>query len=170
MVDPGVEPRPDARDRLLEAADDPSGPVLLASKVVTPGGASDPGSLPIPETLDPDLDADVCSRGLLAIRVARPGAVLVRRDLAPPPSGPRGFLAWSAGVLRHGPGLLVPSSVAVRHSPVRGELLELGLLVAGRSLSAREKPWFAFHLLERAASRSPRAVAARAAGVGRARR
>jgi len=154
LVDPGVTPHPDARERLLEAADDPSRPVLLASKVITPSGSLDPGSLPIPETLDPDLDADACSRGLLAIRVARPGAVLVRRDVAPsPPSGRRGFLAWSAGVLRRGPGLLVPSSVAVRHMPVHGELREMGLLVAGRSLSLREKPWFLFHLLERLAKR-----------------
>lgn len=152
LVDPGVEPRPDARERLLEAAADPSGPVLLASKVVTPSGELDPGSLPIPETLDPDLDADACERGLLAIRVARPGAVLVRRELGVP--GRHGFLAWSASVLRSGPGLLVPLSVAVRHAPAHDELLGMGSLLAGNSLALREKPWFAFHALSLVAGRA----------------
>jgi hypothetical protein len=144
--------------------------VLLAGKVVTPSGELDPGSLPVPETLDPDLDADACERGLLAIRVARPGAVLVRRDVAgAPPSDPRAFLAWSARVLRSGPGLLVPSSVSVRHGPAVSDRRGLARLLAGNGLALREKPWFAAHLAERTASRRPRAVARSASGVGRAR-
>jgi hypothetical protein len=162
LLDASVEPGPDALERLADVAEDHGplpAPVLLASRVVAPGGETDLASLPVAEVLDPDLGAEACARRLLAVRVVRPGSLLVRRDVAgSPPLGGRGFLTWSARVLRSGPGLLVPTSVAVRvpGSPqderrrARADLLGLAGLVTGDALAAGEKPWFAFHLAERA--------------------
>ncbi len=155
-----MEPTAGTLERLLEVAEDPGplpAPFLLASKVVTPGGTTDPASLPVPEVLDADLVAEACARRLLAIRVVRPGSLLVRREVASPPPG-GGFMPWSARVLRQGPGLLVPGSVVLRtpgdarqeRRRERTDVLGLARLVASDALAYREKPWFVFHLAERA--------------------
>ena len=142
VVDPGVSPHPDARERLLEAADDPSPPVLLASKVVTPAGSLDPGSLPIPETLDPRIwmPTPAPAGFSLFASLGRGRCSCAATSRLPLRAG-AGFFAWSAGVLRRGPGLLVPSSVAVlgtRLPTASCWRWVFSLLVV--SLSVREKP------------------------------
>jgi hypothetical protein len=151
-----VTPQPEALERLLAAVErlnELPAPVLLASNVVTPGGSPDPGSLPVPEVLDPDLGAAACARRLLSIRVARPGSLLVHRRglerLGLPTAGRE--VEWTARLIKRGPGLLVPDSIAVRRPPTRRpDLAGLLRLVLSDALERREKPWFCFHLAEQA--------------------
>jgi hypothetical protein len=152
LVDGSTAPEPTALERLLEALE-PLGsltpPVLLASKIVTPDGSPDPGSLPIPQILDPDLAVAACERHLLSIRVARRGSLLVHRGGLPRDGSDRD-LEWTARLLRDAHGFLVPQSVAVRTSVRRSEAAPLLRLVLSDALAPREKPWFAGRLAETA--------------------
>jgi hypothetical protein len=152
LVDGSTAPEPTALERLLEALEllgSLTPPVLLASKVVTPDGSPDPGSLPIPQILDSDLAVAACERHLLSIRVARRGSLLVhRRGL--PHAGPERALEWTARLLRDAPGFLVPQSVAVRSPVRRSDVGALLRLVLSDALAPREKPWFAGRLAETA--------------------
>ena len=153
VVDDSLAPAPDALECLLAAAADlgplPS-PVLLSSKVVMPDGAPDPASALVPRFMDPDLAIAAAERGLVSLRVVRPGSLLVRRHAgAPADDG----LAWSARLLKDEPGYLVPASVGVRRTPRRGrDLRERLALLRGDALERAEKPWFAFRLIEDAVS------------------
>lgn len=178
LVAPGVEPAPDALDRLLEAASSPDlpAPVLLSSKVVGPHGLPVRAALPIPQVMDPDLATATAARRLLSIRVARWGSLLVRRDAAAAVPAPDSSLApfedlvWTARLLRDGPGYLVPSSVAVAASDPLGalpagernarELRARAAMLRGDALEPREKAWFLFALAERGlrALRLPRSA------------
>jgi hypothetical protein len=152
LVDRSTAPEPTALERLLEARDllgSLTPPVLLASKIVTPDGSPDPGSLPIPQILDPDLAVAACERHLLSIRVARRGSLLVHRSGLPRDGSDRD-LEWTARLLRDAPGFLVPQSVAVRTSVRRSEAAPLLRLVLSDALAPREKPWFAGRLAETA--------------------
>lgn len=164
LLDAGVVPEPDALARLLEALDrldSRAAPVLLASKVLTPNGFPDRGSLPVPEVFDAELAVDAFDRRLLSLRVARAGSLLVQRRAllgsgGPPRAGRE--LEWTARLLARSPGFLVPASVAVRElagaqaERRRGRAGLAGWLrlVLGGALGARERPWFAFRLLEEA--------------------
>ena len=149
LVDAGVEPAPDALERLLEHAG-VFDSVLLASRVVGPGGRLDPGSLPVPENRDLDLAVAAYERHLVALRVARRSSLLVHRRALVAPAE-EGDLAWTAALLRTSPGLLVPDSVVVRTAAPRRAPVEARArlrLIASDALDASEKPWFAFRLME----------------------
>ncbi len=162
LLDGMAVPEPTALGRLLEALDRlgplPS-PVLLASKVVTPDGSPEHGSVPVPRVKDPDLTAAAFEQRLLPIRVARRGSLLVHRRGVEERGLPRDDLRWSARLLKRELGLLVPWSVAVRPPrPPRRELLGWLALLLSDALETGEKPWFAFRLAEDAlvrASESP---------------
>ena len=185
LLDGSVAPEPDALARLLEALeplDTPGGPVppvLLASTVVTAAGRLHPGSVPVPEVARGDLVVAAYDRRLVALRLARRGSLLVhRRAFEDPPTLAAGSpldddLAWSARLLRHELGLLVPASRVVRSAgggPARGPGPGLRLLT-GDALAPRERPWFAFRLAEEgAAAVRGRLVRGAGGGPGGARR
>jgi hypothetical protein len=172
LLDDSVSPQPRALESLLDAlqrVDRLPAPVLLASKVVTPDGSLDPASLPIPQVLDSDLAVTAFELRLLSLRVARRGSLLVHRrglERWGLPDERPGDIEWTARLLKHEPGLLVPDSVAVRRPAAggtnrqraRAEAAGLLRLVLGDALEPREKPWFAYRLAERAAAalRTPR--------------
>ena len=153
LLDGAAVPQPRALEALLEASDSLGSPILLASKILNASGSLDPGSLPVPDVADRDLAAAAANLGLVTIRVARSGSLLVRRSVlgaeGPPWSRLGGDLRWTARILKDGLGLLVPASVVVRQRPApRLEVAGRLALLASGALAAREKPWFAFRLAE----------------------
>lgn len=164
LLDHAAVPEPGALEQLLEAVErtDPP-PVLLASKVVNPDGSLNAGSLPVPEVYKADQALAALDRRSLAIRVARRGSLLVhRRGFAAPALADAGWplrddIGWTARLLKHEPGLLVPSSVVVL-PPADGnaeagsarEVVGWLRLATGDALEPRERPWFAFRFAERA--------------------
>jgi hypothetical protein len=161
LVDGSTAPEPSALERLLEAVANLgslSPPVLLASKVVTPDGALDPGSLPTPRARELDFAVAACQQHLVALRVARRTSLLVHRrgfeacGLPRAGSLPGGDdLEWTARLLRHEPGVLVPRSVAIRRPRGKQPRVELAArlrLLRSDALARGEKPWFAFRLVE----------------------
>ena len=155
LVEASVAPEPGALRELLAAAhgdDAAEDPVLLAGRVATPGGPLHPASLPVVEVLNADAVLAALDRRLLALRVARPGSVLVHRKAfdahGPPEPAPLGFFSWTARVLRSERGLLVPSSVAIRHAEAgpapHAELTARLRLLRSEAFAPRERPWFAF--------------------------
>jgi len=174
LLDGGVAPKPDALERLLEVAAGSGqlpAPALLASKVVLPDGSLDPLSLPTAQVRDPDLAIAAFEHRVLSLRVARKGSLLVRRsDLEAVTSRWAHLdvfsddLEWSARLLGEHPGLLVPTSVAVRETGAgpprralaRRELVSRGRLLLGDAIERGDKPWFAFRFLEEALAELPR--------------
>jgi hypothetical protein len=166
LVDGDAVAEPDALERLLEAlglVDSLPRPVMLSSKVVTPQGVPDPGSLPVPQVFDSDRVVAAFDRRLLPVRIARRGSLLVHREgfeqWGLPRAGSVFFgddLVWTARLLRPEPGLYVPGSVvaplpATERSAARWRRAsvsdELRLLLSD-GLDWREKPWFAGRLAE----------------------
>jgi hypothetical protein len=164
LVDPAVAPEDDALDRLLAARDDlghlPE-PVMLASRVLTASGAYDPAFAPVFNVRNPDLAVAAVERRLVSLRVLRPGSLLVRRHAGLPTGD---GLEWSARLLRHEPGYLVPASVAMSRGAALPWFRGRVDLLLGDALDTYEKPWFAFRLIEGAAA------AARRGGRGGSRR
>jgi len=167
LLDGDVAAEPEALERLLDAlgrVDSLPSPVMLSSKVVTPQGAPDPRSLPVPQAFDSDRVVAAVDRRLLPVRIARRGSLLVHRDgfekWGLPSAGSVFFgddLVWTARLLRAEPGLYVPDSVAVRRPATERSAArwrrasvssELRLLLSD-GLDWREKPWFAGRLAER---------------------
>jgi hypothetical protein len=172
LLDGSVAPEPSALERLLEVLQHPDSmpaPVLLASKVLAPDGSLDRGSLPVPEVHRRDLVVAAVERRLVALRVARRGSLLVHRrgfeTWGLPRARSPGYddLAWTARLLRHEPGLLVPASVVVRVAASeqvepgggRMELSSRLRLIIGGALEPRQKPWFAYRLAEDALAGLP---------------
>ena len=167
LLDGSAVPEPSALERLLGALGyiDPSTTVLLASKVVMPDGSLDAHSLPILQVFDGDLAADSTEHGLLSLRIARRGSLLVRRRCFATHGVPAGGpvllgddLMWTARLLKFETGLLVPTSVAVRHLPgelsdgrlTREDLASWLRLVFSDALEPRDRSWFAGRLVEQA--------------------
>ena len=162
LLEEGVEPRPEALDRLLDLLDrwdGPPAPDLLASKVVGADDSPDPAALPVPSVVgDQDLIVAAFERHAFPIRIARAGSLLVSRAVVTTHGLPAAGrdLDWTARVLRDRLGLLVPESVVVRRPSAGG--LELGArlrLLLGNALRPGEKPLLAFRLAEDLLRRSP---------------
>ena len=110
VLDEGVSPAPDCLEKLQAARALVPDAVLLAAKVVLPDGSLDPGSEPMPRILDKQEAVEAARLRLLALRAARPGAMLVR-------DGADGGLFATAALLAEGRGYLAPGAVAVRAAP-----------------------------------------------------
>ena len=110
VVADGVEPAPDCLEELQAARARVPDAVLIAAKVVLPDGSLDPASEPMPRILDKQEAVDAAALRLLAIRAARPGALLVRDGAEPD-------LFTTAALLRNGRGYLAPEAVATRSTP-----------------------------------------------------
>lgn len=158
LLDDGVVPEPSALEELLaplaEPADLPA-PVLLSSKVVTPAGELDAERAPWIPLLDRDSVIVAATHRLAALRLARWGSLLVRRDALAEHlpyadyAGGADDLEWTGRLLRDAPGYLVPRSVAVRRErgddPLR-QLHDRARMVRGAGWVAHEPLWFAFIL------------------------
>jgi hypothetical protein len=187
LLDGSAVPRPDALRRLLAAADvaetlPAPAPVLLASKVLAPGGSVDDGRVPwYRRGGETDLAMRAARLGLLPVRAGRASSLLVRRGAGAAVGPGRGGLAgpgaameWTARLLRDGMGYLAPTSVVEATSPApwpaqsvgRGGLDDLRVaatMLAGPGWKRREKLWLAAE----AAGRAGAAVRARTAGARR---
>jgi GT2 family glycosyltransferase len=124
VLQDGLTAAPDALERLVAAAQEPDAPAVLAGLVVDAAGA--PVERLVPRGSDVDLDALVAlaPRRRLAIRFARGGHVLVRREMVDAHGlpdersfGPYALAEWSARALEGGVGWLLPDSVATLERP-----------------------------------------------------
>lgn len=164
LVDDGVEPGPGARDELEAAAALVPDAVLVASHVVGPDGAPDPGSEPWPRILDKPAAIEAARRGLLAVRAVPAGSLLVRGELGErlAAAPPRAVLALTAAALATEAGVLAPRSVAVRAVPVAppGVRSRLALLRAP-FWTREERLWQLFMLARRRRAHAPPSAASR---------
>ena len=143
VVDEGVEPAPDCLERLQAARALVPDAVLIAAKVVLPDGSLDPGSEPVPRILDKEEAVEAARLRLLALRAARPGAMLLR-------DGAKPGLASTAALLAGGRGYLAPEAVAVRRSPkAREPLRERVALLRAAHWTREERLLQLFALLRR---------------------
>jgi hypothetical protein len=166
LLDGLAVPREDALEALLAAyaTASPPPPVLLASKVVDPCGRLHPAAWPRHEIFEKQHSVEAAERGMVQLRAAAAGSLLVSRGVldrfAPPRSDlPAGLdlHEWTARILRswEDTGYLVTASVAVRSDHRRST--EPGLLPRLRVLGSpawrpRERLWEGF-LLGRSALR-----------------
>ncbi len=178
LLEPDVQPAPTALAELLASLGRFGGeelpePVLLTSKVLGPHGHLDPRSAPWLPLLGTERIVQACRRRVVAVRLARWGSLLVRRDLVSVHGAPRADYAggaddleWTARVLRDGAGYLVPRSVAVRSGtavagPPAAEVRDRARMLRGSGWVAHEPVWFGFLLavdVARAAAERPRSV------------
>jgi hypothetical protein len=171
VLDGRAVPGPGALAAMLAVEDVPDlpSPAVLASKVVLPGGALHPDVLPWPEIFEKEVSTAACAHRLVSLRAARGGSVLVRRDAIDRHGLPRAdfvshgeVLEWTARILRHEAGYLVPASVAVREDrdppAVRRDLGNRARMLGGGAWRREEKLWFGFLLAQDAV----RAAAGRA--------
>lgn len=143
VVAPGVTPEPGARAAAEAARDLVPGVVVVAARVVLPGGVLDPGSAPWPDILDKEHAIATARAGLLAIRAAPPGALLVRDGVEP-------TLRGTAEALTDGRGVLAPQSVARRAKATRPPSARERVRLARAPFWTREERlWQAFLLTRR---------------------
>ncbi|HEX8104364.1 MAG TPA: hypothetical protein VF533_17240 [Solirubrobacteraceae bacterium] len=148
LLEDDAVPAPDALAELLAAAerlgDDPA-PVLLTGLVT--------GSEPWPRWGDKAVEVRAAERGLVAVRAARAGSLLLRRD-ALARQGLLGARLRAAGddlaltgrLLAREAGYLVPRSTARRTAPAAAPS-ELGArlkMLAAPSWTPPERLWIAF--------------------------
>jgi hypothetical protein len=178
LIEEGTLPRPDALAALLDTAaawpaDDL---VLLASRLVAGDGALLPAEAPVPQALDPELAVRALELHAVSLRIVGYGSLLIRGDAlrAAPPldERPGADLIWSARLLGHAVGLLVPGSIVVARGARTGRdraMLLAGWLrfLASDGLPQREKPWVAFIYAERAVNLIGSRGPARRPGAGR---
>ncbi|MGI8623619.1 MAG: hypothetical protein ACR2NB_09090 [Solirubrobacteraceae bacterium] len=172
--------------RVLDAPDDLPEPALLTSRVLAPGGDLAPERAPGQPLLDREVAIAAARRGVVAVRTARWGSLLVAHDVFATLTGPRGDYApgvadleWTARILRERPGYLVPRSVARSVGDAAGgpvdprELRDRMRLVRRRDAwTAQEPVWLAFLLAQDAGRElrtrpwgAPRVLRALARGV-----
>lgn len=157
LLDGRAIPAPDALAELQHAAaawpDDRL--ALLSSQLVGTDGRPLAAEAPLPQTLDPDLAAQAFEHHTYSLRVAGYGSLLIRtgslRDALPPPGGIGAELIWSARLLRHGVGLLVPRSLAAATPAEHSRLLAAwARLLTSDALARHEKPWASYIYFNRA--------------------
>jgi len=162
VMDDDCLPRPDALSRLLEAeASFPReiAPQILSSRVEWTDGLVHPLNVIAVAGMDKDFMYACVARQTLSIRAATFVSLLARRDVIARHGYPLAayFLwlddvEWTARVLRHERGVLVPASVVVHRTATRGSTLDapnaryylyvrnsLWMLLGSRCFSPREK-------------------------------
>lgn len=170
VIDIGVVPAPSALERLLDPLAAPSDlppPMLLAGRVVGPDNRLDPASAPWPRLTRKDVAVVACRHRLLSIRATRHGSLLVHRraierhglGVGGPRTADDGF-EWTARILKHEPGYLVPRSFALRHDRragaggrTRGDLAGRLQTLRGNALEGEERLLFAQLLAQNALGR-----------------
>ncbi len=147
-------------------------PLVLAGKVVDEAGALHPDASPRHEIFEKQLTVDAAERGLVQLRAAPSGSLLVRREAFARFGAPRRDLppSWAAFELSarmlqswDNSGYLVPESVAVRRVAPRpagrrgGALRTRARLLAGSTWTPTERLWEGFLVAEEAvrAARGP---------------
>jgi rhamnopyranosyl-N-acetylglucosaminyl-diphospho-decaprenol beta-1,3/1,4-galactofuranosyltransferase len=187
LLDGSALPRPDALKHLLEPAE-ASGPLptpgLVASRVILADGELDPSAAPWPRVKPVEVAIDAYQMGVVAIRTARHGSLLVAREAV----AERGLtrvdyvadgddVEWTGRLLRDSLGLYAPTSVVVRQGPAAAgdplrELRNRSTMLFGAAFDAHDKRWLAVDLAERALAEARRGrplgvLAALAEGVAR---
>jgi hypothetical protein len=157
LLDAGVSPEPDALEAMLDvAAVTLPTPALLAGRLLTPMGGDDPDSRAVAEVHDGEKVLAALERGTVPLRVARRGSLLVRGGIAARLDAHEVLeqdVLWTARLLARELGVLVPSSVAVRHTTGSARPVALGTaLRVLRELPPRERLWFAAHFAEETAA------------------
>lgn len=168
MVDGVTVPRTDALEAFstaLGALDGLPAPLLLAGKVVDEAGALHPDALPRHELFEKQITVDACERGVVHLRAAPAGSLLIRKEAFERFGRPRTDLpaSWAAfeftaRVLQSwdDTGYLIPSSVAVRRVAPRppgrhgGAVRTRARLLAGPAWTTTEKLWEGFLVVESA--------------------
>ena len=159
LLDDDVAPEPSALEELLAPSGRDHGlpaPVVMASKVTGADGRLHPRGAPWPRTRGEEVIA-ACRHGLVPLRLAGWGSLLVRRDAVarygpPRPDFDAGAddLEWMARVLATSHGYLAPRSRATRSGaaprPSWRQLRDRVRLVASPSWAGEERLWFAFRL------------------------
>ncbi len=138
-------------------------PLVLAGKVLGANGEMHPDALPRHELFEKQLTVEACARGLVHLRAAASGSVLVRRAAFERFAPPRGDLPprwaifdFTARVLQswEDSGYLVPESVAVRKLAPRpngragGTLRTRARLLAGDAWTTTERLWEGYLVAE----------------------
>jgi hypothetical protein len=166
VLEPGTRPRQDALEHLVDVLERPTPlppPVLLASRIITPEGELDRAATPVLDVRRIPLVTDAFEHGLIPLRVARGGSLLVNTRALEGSKSHRYELVWIARLLRSATGVLVPASVVVRDQPSSSAVLDvrgtIALLVSA-ALAPYEKPWFAFRFVEDALAEARRVARA----------
>lgn len=138
-------------------------PLVLASKILDGGGALHPDATPRHEIFEKDLTVGAVERGLVQLRAAPSGSLLIRREAFQRFGSPRTDLSpswaafeFTARVLQahEDTGYLVPSSLAVRMVPPRppgrrgGAVRARARLLPGPAWNATERLWEGFLIAE----------------------
>lgn len=123
VMDDDTIPQPDALEKLLDRLEDHGDlpePVILTSKIVWTDGRVHPMNPPGPAMMDIDLFVRATGIGLIPLRAITFPSMLVRSDAIRRHKLPqKHFFLWSddidfsARILRHEMGYMVPASVAV---------------------------------------------------------
>jgi hypothetical protein len=168
LVEDGTAPAFDALATLRAVAatfDDDSRPVLLASRITNDAGQNHPDAMPQHEVFEKERTLDATLRGLVHLRVAAPGSLLISTDALRQIDTPRetkapgvDMRAWTARMLRRREdvGVLVPASTAIRYTPPfsrrqrRQRWAGRAQLLSGDAWSSTEKLWEAMQLTQQA--------------------
>ncbi len=159
---------------------DLTAPVLMASKVVGDDGEIHPDTTPWPRFTERDVTVDAARHGLMSLRAARRGSLLVQRRALEDYGLPHARyvddgddLEWTARLLQRESGFLAPRSVARRADGDRGPNPErvyrdvrnrADSLLGNATWVGEEKLWVGFLLAQRLAGElraEPRPATAR---------
>ncbi len=161
LLEDTVDPAAGTPERLLAALDDlgdAPAPDLLLAKVLTAGGDLHPAAEPWIPLLDRTVTIAAAKQGLSSVRLARWGALLVRRAAVERLGPPRASFAagaddleWTARLLREGHGYVVPGVTVVDRRPVRRlsarEAVNRLRMLREPIWVGQEAVWFGFELL-----------------------
>jgi hypothetical protein len=163
LLDGRTTPAPAALAQLLLVADEIPEPVLLVSKLLDRQGRLVCDESLRHEVFEKERTVAAIGRGLVHLRTAPHGSVLVARSALRRIGMPRAdldpgldMLEWSARLLRRweDSGYLVPASVAIRETgpEVRSQWWARARLLKGDAWAPTEKLWEAFLLGQAAAA------------------
>lgn len=146
VVADGVELEPGALEALQAARAAMPDAAVISARVLTGAGTDDPASAPLPRILDKPAMVAAARHGLLAIRAARPGALLLRDGVAPTLRGTAEALTGAGGYLA--PGAVARSSARAAPRRLR-TAAELLALVRAPFWTRDERLWLLFALTRR---------------------
>lgn len=166
LLEPGAVPSPTALEELLAPLRSPGhlpAPALVASRLVDGAGQFERSLAPWPRLTEKDTAVTAAEHGLVSIRAARSGSLLVARKAVEAYGLPSARyeawgqdIEWTARMLKAESGYLAPRSTVMM--PAHGALLEAssgrgfrawhsaaGMLLRG-AWSGEERAWYALAL------------------------